>query len=53
MENLEPSGATSSFDFASHKFAVPTKKIDDNQTLEAFKKSDALNELLSFIGAIT
>lgn len=53
MENTEPSAASSGFDFINHPFKVPTKKIDDNQTLEAFKKSEGHNELLSFIAAVS
>lgn len=39
-----------SIEMASHKFVVPTKKIDDPVTLENFKKSTACQELLGFIG---
>jgi len=35
---------------ATHKFVVPTKKIDDPVTLENFKKSNACQDLLGFIG---
>lgn len=52
----EASGSSSSgsskFDFANHKFEVPVKKIDDPLTHEAFKKSEASGELLSFIAAL-
>lgn len=43
---------TSMIDYEEHLFKVPTKKIDDNASLEAFKKSEACHELLSFITAL-
>ena len=54
MEQIEPSPQSSSgFDFLNHEFKVPAKKIDDNHTHEAFKKSEAANEILSFIAAVS
>jgi hypothetical protein len=47
------SGGAAFFDIEKHEFKVPVKKIDDPMTLEAFKKSDACNELLGFIGALS
>jgi serine/threonine-protein phosphatase 2A activator len=47
---MEP--AATSFNIASHTFAVPTKKIDDIPTLEKFKKSEAHNDLLGFISML-
>ena len=38
------------FDLSQHKYVVPMKKIDDPVTLEHFKKSEACNDLLGFIG---
>lgn len=38
------------FDIEKHVFVIPTKKIDDPATHEKFKKSEACNELLGFIG---
>lgn len=44
---------TGAFDIATHEFQVPAKKIDDIPTHERFKKSEAHNELLGFIGMLT
>jgi len=44
--------ATSSFDPSTHTFKVPVKKIDDPMTHEAFKRSEACQDIVGFITAL-
>jgi hypothetical protein len=41
-----------SFDPSTHTFKVPVKKIDDPMTHEAFKRSEACQDIVGFITAL-
>lgn len=49
---MESQATASSFDPASHTFKVPVKKIDDPMTHEAFKRSEACQDIVGFITAL-
>ena len=53
MESQATSAADAcSFDPSTHTFKVPVKKIDDPMTHEAFKKSEACQDIVGFITAL-
>jgi serine/threonine-protein phosphatase 2A activator len=49
---MESQATASSFDPASHTFKMPVKKIDDPMTHEAFKRSEACQDIVGFITAL-
>jgi hypothetical protein len=53
MESQAEAASTSAFDPAKHTFKAPAKKIDDPMTLESFKKSEACQDLIGFITALS
>ena len=50
---MESPAQASAFDPATHTFKVPAKKIDDPMTHEAFKKSEACQDIIGFITALS
>ena len=50
---MESQAQPSAFDPTSHTFKAPVKKIDDPMTHEAFKKSEACQDIIGFITALS